>query len=83
MHFDEIIGLWPGLRDLAADLGVPYERVKKWRARGSIHPKHWETILRAAQKRGFSNVTLATLSQAALLSSREHGQRPNENAKAA
>lgn len=44
--------MWPSLVDLASDIEVPADRVKKWPQRGSIPPEYWPSMIAAAAKRG-------------------------------
>lgn len=50
--FADILNLWPTLAEFVADMGVPYERAKKWRARGrAIPPRYWPRLIDMAEQR--------------------------------
>jgi hypothetical protein len=56
-----IIDAWPSRADLAADMGVSYDTVKKWHQRNSI-PSHWWTrLVRHAIKRDIAGVSFEVL----------------------
>ena len=59
---EQIISLWPSMRDLAEDLGQPYSTVTSWKQRGSIPAKFDLDLIAAASGRGKS----LTLEQLAL-----------------
>lgn len=49
---DHIHRIWPTMAELAADLGLPYQTVASWKARGRI-PAHYDgEIIEAAKRRG-------------------------------
>jgi hypothetical protein len=56
----EIIGLWKSVRPrahvsaFAQDIGVKTLTAHAWVRRGSIPSEHWERIIAAAVRRGFS-----------------------------
>ena len=43
--FNELISLWPSLRDMAGDLGANLHTVRKWDQRERIPATWWPTIL--------------------------------------
>jgi hypothetical protein len=49
---ERILGIWPTLSALAADLKLPYPTVAAWRQRGSIPAKHDLDLIEAAKLRG-------------------------------
>ncbi len=59
--FRDLIGLWPDMSVLALDLGLPYTTVSTWKARSSIHSRHWAAVIRSAQKHGIAGVDQALL----------------------
>lgn len=61
---DDIIGLWPSMADLGRDLGLPYPTVAAWKQRGSIPVTYWRELVRAAQQRGYHEVTADLLVEA-------------------
>jgi len=64
MTFADILARW-GLADLAADLKLPVKNVRRWSDLGSI-PSEWFTaVVRAAEARGFHDITLEALAAAA------------------
>lgn len=50
---EHIKHIWPTVRELAADLGLPYTTVHSWSVRGRIPPERDFDIIAAAEKRGF------------------------------
>ena len=63
MNIQSIIDQWPDQVVLAADLGVPAPRVRKWRQRGVIPGEYWAALVSAAARRELG-VTLADLALA-------------------
>lgn len=65
--FKSIISLWPSYGDLAKDVtaagGAPvrYGNVQIWSFRDSIPPEWWRAVIKAAEQRGFSGVTIERL----------------------
>jgi hypothetical protein len=53
----ELFSLWPSDADLVRDLGLPYQTVVAWKQRGSIPVAYWYNLIRAAHRRGLSQVT--------------------------
>lgn len=49
--------------DLAQDLGVSYDVVKKWHQRGSIPSSYWSRLIRFAIKRDINGVTWEVLDE--------------------
>lgn len=47
--------------ELAAELGVAPSTVSKWKERGSVPGEHWYGIVRFAEHRGVSGITLEAL----------------------
>lgn len=64
MTFAQILARW-GLVDLATDLGLPVKNVRRWADLGSIPSEWFAAIVRAAEQRGFHEVTLEALADAA------------------
>lgn len=61
-----VIDLWPSASHLARDLGLPDGQcVRKWRARKRIPAWHFQGVVEAARHRGFADVTVAGLVEAA------------------
>lgn len=56
-----IIDRWDTLTQFARDVGVPYERAKQWRHRGSIPAKYWSRVMSAAARRDISGIDLNAL----------------------
>ncbi|NEX45205.1 hypothetical protein [Pseudotabrizicola algicola] len=46
-----LIHIWPTVADLADDLGLPYQTVHSWTARG-IPAKRYAEIITAARRKG-------------------------------
>lgn len=55
--FSGIIELWPSSVDLASKIGVEADAVRKWKARNSIPPEYWESLIVAASQAGHSEIT--------------------------
>jgi hypothetical protein len=49
-----ILSLWPTVKDLSDDLGLPYTTVHSWAARGRVPASHDLALIRAASSRGHS-----------------------------
>lgn len=45
----QIVNLWPTARDLAVQIRVEVETVRRWRQRNRIPLKHWGRIVNAAK----------------------------------
>ena len=65
MTFSDIITRWPTLQDLAGDLDLPVKNVRRWQDIGSIPAEWFVSVQSAAKARGFADVTIRTLSEAA------------------
>lgn len=65
MTFTDIIDLWPSVHDLAGDLGLPAKNVRRWIDTSSIPAEWFLAVQGAAAARGFDQVTVETLSEAA------------------
>ncbi len=57
----DIILRWPSQSDFSDDIGVLYNSVSVMKHRNSIAPRYWPALIAAAQRRGFSDVTLELL----------------------
>jgi len=55
--FSDIIGLWPSVGALAAEVGVSTDRVRKWAERDSIPGEWFSAVTNAARERGMDSVT--------------------------
>ena len=64
MSTREILARWPSINELAADIGAPHTRVRKWIERDSVPPEHWNALVRAGKKRRLG-VSLQALADAA------------------
>lgn len=69
--FIEIIDAWTKPDELAADLGVRRGMIACWKHRDSVPSAHWAALIKAAQNRGMSEVTLDLLSRLAARSTRK------------
>lgn len=56
-HVSDIFSAWPSDADLGRDIGMPYSTVSAWKQRDSIPAAYWRDIIRAARKRGHSEIT--------------------------
>lgn len=63
--FDDIISMWPTAKAFGTDVGVSGLVARQWRRRNSIPSSHWRAVVDAAQKRGFTDVTEAALTDLA------------------
>lgn len=63
--FKTVIALWGTASNLARDIGEKDVTVRAWGNRGNIPPRYWPSIERAAKRRGFKTVTVATLAEIA------------------
>lgn len=63
--FTAIIEQWDTLEAFRQDVGVPYQRARKWRDRNSIPYAYWESVVSACRKKGVSGVTIASLAKLA------------------
>jgi hypothetical protein len=64
--FSAIIGLWPSAADFARDVGVSnVVSVRVWKHRDHIPSDKWAVVVKAADQRGFSGVTLELLASLA------------------
>ena len=58
----ELIGLWPSAEVFARDLKLKHtSHGRMMRNRGSIHPRWWNLVVDAAERRGIEGVTHALL----------------------
>jgi hypothetical protein len=64
MTFADILARW-GLAELASDLGLPVKNVRRWSDLGSIPSEWFAAVVRAAEGRGFHDITLEALAAAA------------------
>lgn len=69
--------IWPTMKELADDLGVPYSTAAAWFQRGSFPAKRDLDLIEAAQKRG-QTLTLEQIAEA-----RRAGKQPVESQKEA
>lgn len=82
--FAEILNLWPTLAEFVADMGVPYERAKKWRARGrAIPPRYWPRLIDMAEQRFQLVLTPRQLMLAAALEEERRAPLQPESSEAA
>lgn len=56
-----IIDRWPNVTVFAAEVGVGFLTANSWRSRGLRNAEHFPSIVRAAQARGFTDVTVELL----------------------
>ncbi len=61
--FRSVIDRWPkpSIAQFAEDVGIHYVTAQVMRHRNSIGPDHWPAVVDAAQRRGFSEITLELL----------------------
>lgn len=68
---EHIKHIWPTVRELADDLGLPYTTVHSWSVRGRIPSERDFEIIEAAAKRGVT-ITFEYLA----LARRQQNERP-------
>ena len=63
--FREVIGLWSSLRALSEEPEVDANlvAVRKWQQRDGIPSEEWIGLAKAAQRRGFDEVTVELLAE--------------------
>ena len=54
----DLISRWKTIGEYAAAVGCGYEAARKMAARGSIAPRHWSSVMVAAERQGVPGVTL-------------------------
>jgi hypothetical protein len=64
MSHADIINKWPSLAEFATDIAVEYGTAKAMRRRSSVPSEYWLTMVRAAEARELSDVTLEALASA-------------------
>lgn len=57
----DVIQLWPARRELGEAVGVEVSRVHKWAQANAIPAKFQQSVIDAAQARGFSIVTASLM----------------------
>jgi len=60
----DIIALWPSSADLARDLDIPGDNVRKWKAHNRIPGWFFTDLIAAAERRGYAGVTAEALAAA-------------------
>lgn len=78
--FADIIDAWSKPDELAAALDVKRAMIACWKHRDSIPRAYWAGLIRAAQNRGLSEVTLDLLSSLAARTSEPQGKREGKAA---
>lgn len=63
--FADVINQWDKIRDFADDVGITPLLARQMRARKSIESKYWASIIAAAERRGYVEVTAEMLTQIA------------------
>lgn len=64
MHsFTDIIAQWETVEAFRQDMGVPYQRARKWRDRNNIPPNYWQKLICVSRKRGVKGVNAETLTK--------------------
>ena len=57
----DIISLWPTITAFGRDIGVSQDTAGQMSKRNNIAPDHWFAVIDAAERRGFSGITLELL----------------------
>ncbi len=63
--FADVIARWPNAVQFAADVQVQPVRARKWRNRNSIPSSQWQTVVKSAHGRGFTDITVDLLAEIA------------------
>lgn len=63
--FTDIIAHWDTLEAFRQDMGVPYQRARKWRDRDNIPSDYWHKLILVARKRGVKGVNAEVLTKIA------------------
>ena len=50
--FRDVIAIWDTPHELATQVGVRVEAIRKWHQRDRIPPHYWQRIIEAAQAKG-------------------------------
>lgn len=64
MHFEPIIARW-GISELASDLSLPAKNVRRWVDQDSIPAEWFVAVARAAETRGFKDISVERLARVA------------------
>lgn len=64
MFFKPLIERWK-VADMATDLGIPQKNVRRWVDGDSIPADWFSAVVRAAQERGFQDITAEKLAELA------------------
>ena len=59
--FTAIIAKWDTLEAFRQDMGVPYQRARKWRDRDNIPPAYWPKLISAARRKGLTGIDPSSL----------------------
>jgi hypothetical protein len=59
--FAQILGKWASAANLSRDMNVDVRAVATWARSNSVSPRHWVTMVKAAERRGIEGVTLYDL----------------------
>ncbi len=65
VDFGDVITLWPSLKAFNQEVGVTECVARQWLKRRSIPARYWQATVRAAEARGFSEVTTDRLAKIA------------------
>jgi hypothetical protein len=57
----DLIANWRTIGEFAADVGCGYEAARKMAARESVAPRHWSSVVAAAERKGVPGVTIEWL----------------------
>src|SRR3954466_15742615 len=63
--FVGLLRVWPDKRAIADDLHCPYYTVAAWFRRQHVPVQRWESLVRAARRRGLHGVTFSRFRSAA------------------
>lgn len=49
---EDVFSIWESDAEMAREVGVPYDRVAKWKQRGRIPPEASDAVIEAAEREG-------------------------------
>lgn len=70
--FRPLLALFPSVRAMARDIGVPAGTARAWVPRDSVPPEYWDRIAAYARAKGIKGVTLSALRSAGEIAAQRH-----------
>lgn len=77
--FQDVMAKWGSYADFARDIGIKPSHAEVMKVRKSIPPSHWPKIVKAAERRGCSEITYELLAK---IAARASAGRSRQTAKA-